>query len=244
MRLEEDVAIDGESDAGVSLDTTEASCRIVSQICFFVQIMGRELTCASGRGVVHVRAWYDSLVGSDAESDAGEGCRAGESISTLRADVLGTRYLGIVGGDGCLWEIKQSSSGISDGVDRSCGEGTSADSVAIASEFPETVGRLYWNVGDSAGVFSGIDVAEVVAARCALLQVCSEEGSSQGWNRVAEEGLQLVWGGRVDGVESKTEQTVTVDIGLELRTDCLCKLDSLAGNGGCANLDGIEVDIA
>lgn len=106
LRLEEDVAINGEPDAGVGLDTTEASCRIVSQLCFLMQVMGRELTCASGGGVVYVRAWYDGLVGSDAESDAGEGCRAGKSISTLRADVLSTRYLGIVGGDGCLWEIK------------------------------------------------------------------------------------------------------------------------------------------
>ena len=76
------------------------------------------LTGATNRGIVDVRAWHDGSVGSNAEGDARESGGAGEDITALRAAVFRAGYFGIVCGDCSRREVEESSSCISDGVDR------------------------------------------------------------------------------------------------------------------------------
>ena len=76
------------------------------------------LTGATDRGIVDVSAWHDGFVGSNAEGDARKSGGAGEDITALRAAVFRAGYFGIVCGDCSRREVEESSSCISDGVDR------------------------------------------------------------------------------------------------------------------------------
>ena len=87
LRFEEDITVDGESDAGVTLDTAEAGA-------------------ARHRGILDVAARHDGPVGSDPEGDAGEGCRAGEDVATLRGVVASTGDFSVVGADGAGWKVE------------------------------------------------------------------------------------------------------------------------------------------
>ena len=48
--------------------------------------------------IVHVRSWYDGLVGAKAESDVGKSGDAGEGIATLCAVIFGTGHFGVICG--------------------------------------------------------------------------------------------------------------------------------------------------
>ena len=54
-------------------------------------------------------------------------------------------------------------------------EAGGADGVAGAGEFPEAIGVVDVDVGDGAVVLAGVDEAEVVGARRALLEVGGED---------------------------------------------------------------------
>ena len=102
LRLEEDVAVDGETNACVGLDATEAGydTSLVSLYKWLRTNSGKgKLTAAGSRGIVDVSAWHHGFVGSNAEGDARESGAAGEDITTFGAAVLRTGYFGIVCGD-------------------------------------------------------------------------------------------------------------------------------------------------
>ena len=244
LRLEEDVTVDREANTGVALDTTETSCPTSQHTTESLQITEELLTAASSRSIGDVRTGDNSFVASDAEGDARKSGRARIRIASLRAHVLRSRDFGVVGADDCRWEVQQRSSGVGNGINRRRGKGASANGVPVAGEFPKAIGGIDGNICDASRILGAVDVSKVVAARGALLQVGSEERRSQGWDGVAEERLDLVGGYGIDGVHGQTQQSIIVGVFLELSTDGLCKLHCLAGDGGRANLHGIQVDVA
>ncbi len=93
----------------------------------------------------------------------------------MRADILCARDLGIVGRDDGGGEIQESGPGVGNAVNGRRDKCATADGVTFAREFPEAIGRIHWDVGDAPSVLGSVDVAEVVVARGALLQVCCEK---------------------------------------------------------------------
>lgn len=81
LRFQEDVAEDGEADAGVALDAAEAG------------------PGCGGGGVVHVRAGHGGRVAADAEADVRQRCGAVEYVAAVGLAVGGTGDLGVVCGD-------------------------------------------------------------------------------------------------------------------------------------------------
>ena len=159
LALEEDVTVDREPDARITLDTTKA-------------LRARRV----GRRVVDVAAGHDGAVGADAERDAGQRGAAGKDVTTVRRRVGGAGHLAVVGGDDGGGEVEERGAGVGDGVDAAAGEGAGADGVSVAGEFPEAVAGVDVYVGDGAGVLGGVDEAKVVGSRGALLQVGGEDG--------------------------------------------------------------------
>ena len=98
LRLEEDVAVNGEANACIGLDTTEAGCEVSLVTVVHEQWEGG-LTGATNRRIVDVSAWHHGFVGSNAEGDARESSSAGEDITALRAAVFRAGYFGVVCGD-------------------------------------------------------------------------------------------------------------------------------------------------
>ena len=225
LRLEEDVAVDTEANAGVALDTTEAGA-------------------ASRGGVVDVAAGHDGLVGSDAERDAGESRGAWVGVTALTGVVSGAGDLSIVSADGGCGEVEKRGSGVSDGVDARRYERPGADSITITAELPEAIGGVDGDVGNRSGVLRCIDVTKIVASWCTLLQVGCEERGVEASFDVAEEcllGLRLHC---IDRIESQTEQAIIAGVLLELSTDCLGQFDGLARCRCGANTHSVGVNIA
>lgn len=257
LGLEEDVAVDGEADAGVGLDAAEAGylCHITSaSLSFPVRPKrgggGRSrsggLTRRAGRDgrVVHEGARDDGAVGADAERDAGQGRGAGEDVAAVGGAVAGVEDLAVVGGDDGGGEVEEGGAGVGDGVDGAGGEGAGADGVAVGRELPEAVGGVDGHVGDAAGVLGAVDVAEVVVADAALLEVGREDGGGQALGDGVEEEGRLLHGlDGVDAVEGEAEEAVAGALD-ELGGDGLGGLDGLAGDGRAADGDGVGEDVA
>lgn len=85
----------------------------------------------------------------------------------------------VVSCDDIIWDEEEGGSGVSDGGDAFGYCIASADGVASAGKAPEALGIVDGGVGDVACVSARVDVAEVVAARFAFLQVGCEEGESR-----------------------------------------------------------------
>ena len=68
-------------------------------------------------------------------------------------------------------------------------ECTGANSVAIASKFPETIARVYRDISDSTSVLRSVHVAEGIATRLAFLQIGCEEWGRQRSFGIAKECL-------------------------------------------------------
>ena len=145
--------------------------------------------------------------------------------------------------DDIIWDEEEGGSGVSDGGEAFGYCTASADGVASAGEAPEALGVVDGGIGDAAGVSAGVDVAEVVAAWFAFLQVGCEDGGVEEGLGVGEEGLLFVWGDGVDGGEGQAEESVALVLG-ELGTDCLSQFYGLACDGGAADVYGVSVDIA
>jgi len=118
--------------------------------------------------------------------------------------------LRVVSRDDSVREQEQRSAGIGDGGDTLRDRGAGADGVARTGEAPEATRVVDGGVGDAAGILGGVDVAEVVAARCALFQIGGEEGGGEAGFGVGEEGPGLVWLDGVDGAEGETEEAVAL----------------------------------
>lgn len=227
LGLEEDVAEDGEANARVALDAAEAGGRAGGQ-----------------RGILDVRAGHDSAVGADAQGDAGQRGCARKGVATLRRVVLGARDFRVVGADDRGGQVEQSGTRVGDAVDRSRGEGTAADGVSVAREFPEAVGGVDIDVCDGTRVLARVNVAKVVGAWGTLLQVGGEEWLGEGSLGVAEERLLLIGADCVERIKSQTQQAVIVHVAGERGTDCLRQLHRLAGHRRRAYFHGVGIDVA
>lgn len=257
LGLEEDVAVDGEADAGVGLDPAEAGYFVTSRQHLSLiprcdprgggfRSRSGGLTRRAGRNgrVVHEGARDDGAVGADAERDAGQGRGAGEDVAAVGGAVAGVGDLAVVGGDDVGGEVEEGGAGVGDGVDGGAGEGAGADGVAVGRELPEAVGGVDGHVSDAAGVLGAVDVAEVVVADAALLEVGGEDGGGQALgDGVGEEGRLLHGLDGVDAVEGEAEEAVAGALD-ELGGDGLGGLDGLAGDGRAADGDGVGVDVA
>ena len=207
-------------------------------------VAGEKLTGSRIRGVVDVATGDNGLVRTDAERDAGQGGGAGEDVAAGRCAVGRARNLGVVGLHGSCGKVEKRGSGVGDGVDGRRHERAGSNGVSIAGEFPEAVGGLDGHVGDAAGIFAAVDVAEVVVTWGALLQVGGEDGRGKTLrDGVEEEGLLLVGGHRIDAVERKAEQAVAL-VADELGADGLGSFHGLCGYSRLANRDIVAVDIA
>ena len=225
LALEEDVAVDGEADAGVGLDATVAGA-----------------AARGDGGVVDVGAGNDGAVAADAECQAGEGGGAGEDVAAVGGRVLRARNLSVVRADEGGGGVDEGGAGVSDGVDGGRDEAAGAHGVAGTGELPEAVGGVDRHVGDGAGVLRGVEEAEVVGAWSALLQVDSDNRRRKRGLDVVEEGLLGRRADGVDGRERKAEQAVVVDVLGEFGADGGGSLNSLARNGGAADGDRVGVD--
>lgn len=223
LALQEDVTEDGETNARVGLNATQTG--------------GAD----TGRTVVDQGAGNNSSVPVDHNAEVGQRGRAGEDVSTSRLAVLSTADLRVVLADNGAGEEQQGGTGVSDTAEASAG--AAAGLVAGDAEAPETLGAVHVGVGQGALVLGGVDESKVVDTRLLVLQSNGEEGLGQrALDRVKEGGLSARRHG-VDAAESQTQETIVVDILLELGADGLGSLDSLAGGLDAANSDGVPVDI-
>lgn len=225
LRLEEDIAEDGLSDAIVALETTEAAST---------------LRCGC---VVQVATGDDGRVAFDLESEVGKAGAAGEDVATVRLAVGGSGDLTVVGGDEVIGEEEEGSSGVGDGGDALGDRASGTNGVAAGGEAPESLGVVDSRVGDVSSVLAGVDVAEVVATGLALLQVGGEERGFEAGLGVGEEGLLLVRGDRVDGAEGQAQETIALILS-EFRADGFGQFDGLAGDRCTADVDDVGVNVA
>jgi len=225
-RLEEDVAEDGEAHAGVWLEATEAQR-------------------AADWSVVEKRTGDDEWLAANHDSEVWKNGVAREDPATDLAVVLSTWNLGVVVVDDLLWEVEKGSAGVSDGLaDALLDKSVVADFVAASVEHPVAAGALNWNVGKSAGVLAGVDVAEVKGTRGTLLKSDGEESGLESALDVGEEGWHLLWVGLVDVVESKAEKTVVGGVCKEGRGDGSGSLDSHGSGSDTTDLNSVRVDVA
>jgi hypothetical protein len=132
--LEEDVAEDGESQALVGLDASEA------------------LGAASG-GEVDVAARDDEGLAVDGDVEVGQLGRAREDVAALVAVVRGAGDGRVVVVDDVVGEEHEGGAGVGDGgADGPQGARRGSDAVAAGGELPEAVGAIDGGVGDGAGV--------------------------------------------------------------------------------------------
>lgn len=89
-----------------------------------------------------------------------------------------------------------------------------------------------------------INESKVKGSWCTLFQVYGEQWVGQAGEDIGEEGLLRGWLDGVQGIKGQSEKAVVLSILLELSADILCELDSLTGEGGLPNRDGVGVDIA
>jgi hypothetical protein len=95
LALEEDISEDGESQAGVALDTTEAGRAAVSD-----------------GGVVDVFTGNDSVVATDDGSEGRKTSGAGEDITTVFVAVLGSGNLLVVVGNDAVIKQEEGGAGV------------------------------------------------------------------------------------------------------------------------------------
>lgn len=145
LALEEDVADDGETDAGVPLDTTEAGAAA----------RGRVVDVVTGDGALGV---------ANDEGEAGQVGGAGEDVAAVAGAVLRVLHLLVVGADDVLGQVEESGASVGDGVDRGGGLGLAVtDREARGLELPEAVGRININIGDVASVTALNYRAKIIA---------------------------------------------------------------------------------
>ena len=226
--LEEDVAEDGQADAGVGLDAAEARRR-----------------AGGDGGVVDVGAGNGEGLAADADGEGGQGGAASEGVAALGAIVAGAADALVVSSDGGGGQVHEGGAGVSDGgADAARGAVAGAGAVAASGELPETLRVVDGGVGDVAGVLGGVDVAEVVAAGRALLQGGSEQGGGEAALDGVEEGVRLGGGDGVDGAESEAEETIGGGVRGEFAGDRSGGLNGLRGGGDATDDDGVGVNIA
>ncbi len=139
--LEGDISVDGSTDAGVALETTEAS-----------------LAAVVGRGVVQELAGDGEISSLDGEGEVGKLGVAREDVTALAGVVLGAIDTAVVVLENGIGEEQEGGTGIGD---------TSDGLLASRGvEGPPTGGAVDRSIGDLAGVRIVVNVAKVVGAGC------------------------------------------------------------------------------
>jgi hypothetical protein len=213
--LQEDIAENRHTNAIVRLDSTVAGA-------------------AARRSKVDVATRNDESPTTDDDAEVGQSGAARENVSAVVAAVRGTADFGVVSFDVGVGNEQESGAGVGDG---------GAD-VAAGGELPEATGAVDGDVGDGAGVLGAVDVAEVVSARGALLEVDGEELLLERRLHGIEEGGLPSRSDGVDGAESEAEEAVVVGVFGELGGDCSGGFDGLRGCGDGTHDDLVSVDIA
>ena len=139
--LEGDIAVDGSTDAGVALETTEAG-----------------LTAVVVRGEVQVRAGDGEISSLDVEGEVRKLGVAREGVTAGLLVVLGAIDTAIVVLENGIGEEQEGGTGIGD-----TGDGVLADR---GVEGPPAGGAVNRSIGDLAGVGVAVNVTEVVGAGC------------------------------------------------------------------------------
>lgn len=106
LALDEDVTVDGEANARVGLQPTEA---------------GR--AAVRNWRVVEVAAWYNGVVAADTEGQAREGRGAREHVATVCRAIAGAADLPVVCTDDGGRGVDEGGAGVNDGVDAAGCEG-------------------------------------------------------------------------------------------------------------------------
>lgn len=225
LRLEEDITEDGQSNPSVALKPTEAA--------------------AARRGgcVIHIASRHNGLIAFDAESEVGEVGRAREDVTTISLAVGRSRHLRVIVRDEVIWQEEKGCSGVGDGGEAVADCGSRANRVPASCEGPEALRVVHSGVGDLASVLARVNIAEVVASRRTLLQVCREERGVEAGLGVGEESLCLVGLDGIDRAEGEAKKTIALVLS-EFRADLLGQLDGLTSDSCTANVDDIGVDVA
>lgn len=228
LGLEENITKNGEANASVWLDTTEAS-----------------LAALVDWGVVDVLARDGQGLAADHDVEIWDGSAAWEGVSTLLLVQLGAGDLLVVGVRNLGWEVEESGASVGNGaadVAAAGGRVAGADGVATSGEAPESLGVVDWDVGDASSVLGAVDVAEVVRSSLAGLEIGSEELLGEAALDGVEESGLLLWLNGVDAAESQTEETVVVGVLSELGRNRGGSLDSLRGGSHTSNNDLVGID--
>ena len=157
--------------------------------------------------------------------------------------ILGATDTTVVVGDDAVVDKEKSGSSVGNGA----GDGTSRcgpDAVSINVEGPETIAGVDVDIGDVAGVGRVIDSAEGVGSRPSLLEIGGEQWRRQAGLDVVKEGQLLLGLDGVFGRKSQAEKAIVAGVLLELGAHLFGELDSLVGECGLANSNGIGVDIS
>lgn len=223
LALEEDVTDDGETDALVTLDTTEAGA------------------AASGR-VVDVVARNGALDAANDEGEVGQGGGAGEDVAAVARAVLRILDLLVVGTNDVGRQVDKSSASVGDGVDVSGLGLARTDDKAIGLELPEAVRRIDIDVGDISSVPALNDHAEVVRTHFALLEGDGEQLLGKRRANSVEERFLRRWLNSVDAGESKAQKAIAVDVLGEGGGDGGGGLDGLGGGSHTTHNHLVGVD--
>ena len=225
LRLEKDIAEDGQSNPSIALKPTKAAAATRS------------------RCVVHVISRHDGLIVFDSESEVGEVSGAREDVTTISLAVGRSRDLRVIGGDEVVWQEEKGRSGVGDGGEAVADCGSGANRVPAICEGPEALRVVHSCVGDLPSVLARVNITEVVASGRTLLQVCREEWSVEAGLGVGEESLCLVGLDGVDRAEGEAKKPIALVLS-EFRADLLGQLDGLASDSCTTDVDDIGVDVA
>ena len=225
LALEKDIAKDVEADASARLNPPEASRPALIH-----------------RRIGDIRPGnHGRIATTDLEADIRKRGVAGVGVAALLLVIGRTPHSAIVGVDDVIRKVQERCARIGDGVD-GIGDRSAPDGDAAGGEGPETLTAVHIDIGHRPRVFGIVDEAEIKGSRRAFLQVDGEQGRRQTGQDVGEEGFLRGWLDRVELVKGQAEQTVVVDILLELGAHPLGELNRLTRERGLSNGDGVGVD--
>lgn len=145
--------------------------------------------------------------------------------------------------DGLVGEKQEGGASVGDGI-TAAADGLAVDGERAGGETPEALGVVDGDVSDLSRVLRGIDGAEVVGARFAVLEAGGEKRRGEGGLDRVEEGGALVRGAGVNVTEGQAHEAVVLGVLSELAGDGGGGFDGLAGRGDVADHDGVGVDVA
>lgn len=152
-RLEEDVTVNREGEASITLDAPEARGRRVER----VRVRGRELDDG---------AWNNSLVAADVGRQRRQLLAAVEHEAADLGVVLRRRDLRVVRLDHLVLHQHQRRAGVRDGLVREVLRLPVAHGEALRVEGPEALRGVHGDEIDVPGELGLVDEAEVVVSRC------------------------------------------------------------------------------